>query len=125
MPMLSCRGNLYGMLKKAILNPCGRQLRDWILIKSKDGIGECVFNINFLSENPEFIPWKVIRVGQGKFEYERRSEAEIKEIKQKLADSQDILDEIKANPSKPGIRTKAFVARNSWLCYPQDLRHCS
>ncbi|SPT68268.1 Uncharacterised protein [Anaerobiospirillum thomasii] len=82
-------------------------------IKSKDGIGECVFNINFLSENPEFIPWKVIRVGQGKFEYERRSEAEIKEIKQKLADSQDILDDIKANPSKPGIRTKASVARNS------------
>ena len=88
-------------------------------IKSKDGIGECVFNINFLSENPEFIPWKVIRVGQGKFEYERRSEAEIKEIKQKLADSQDILDDIKANPSKPGIRTKASVARNSGSATPK------
>ena len=88
-------------------------------IKSKDGIGECVFNINFLSENPEFIPWKVIRVGQGKFEYERRSEAEIKEIKQKLADSQDILDDIKANPSKPGIRTKASVARNSGTATPK------
>ncbi|SPT70612.1 hypothetical protein [Anaerobiospirillum thomasii] len=88
-------------------------------IKSKDGIGECVFNINFLSENPEFIPWKVIRVGQGKFEYERRSEAEIKEIKQKLADSQDILDDIKANPSKPGIRTKASVARNSGSATPR------
>ena len=50
-------------------------------IKSSDGLGECVFNMRFLCSNPEFIDWRVTRLGQGKFKYERRSDEEIKQLK--------------------------------------------
>ncbi len=81
-------------------------------IKSSDGLGECIFNIKFLAENPEFINWRVFKVGVGKYEYERRDDASIKALQNEIKNSKDILDDIKANPSKVGRRPRASVAPN-------------
>ena len=34
-------------------------------IRESNGIGECIFNERFLSENPQFRRWRVFRVAKG------------------------------------------------------------
>lgn len=86
-------------------------------IKSLDGLGECEFNVRFLSQNPEFIEWRVFRVGTGKYEYKRRDKKEIDLLKAQVAASQDIIEDIKNNPTKPGKRTKASVAKSNGIAF--------
>ena len=55
-------------------------------IRESDGIGECIFNERFLSENPQFRRWRVFRVAKGQYEYRRKSAEEMRaprEVKRK------------------------------------------
>ena len=57
-------------------------------IRESDGIGECIFNERFLSENPQFRRWRVFRVAKGQYEYRRKSADEMRkpqEVKRKTA----------------------------------------
>ena len=57
-------------------------------IRESDGIGECIFNERFLSENPQFRRWRVFRVAKGQYEYRRKSAEEMRaprEVKRKPA----------------------------------------